>query len=380
MAQRGVGGTPPGGVDLAAEAAHVERRHRLTRRVVAHRGGQGGLGRGTTPVPPPGEQLDDLVVVRHRRRLRDDAARRVAHQHPVQRRRDGVLGRRPPADDLGLGAGDGDVQQAQPLAGLLVGPTAAVVGPVGPTAADVEAAPPLVVVEQRSDRLRDVPVGDRGEVDDGVLEPLAGVDGHQLDRGGVGVEPSGPLGTPPGAALGHLLAQPGQQRHHAEAVALGHLVECLADVAQVGEPAFAADLGQHPAGQTAGVRRLEHRGDPAPAEDLGPGPQPVGHLVGEVVTPPVELGGRVTEEAGQCGGPDPGAAVRLLERLEQGQPLHGGRGGEDAAAPGDHRRHPHASRARRGPRPGRRACSRSPPRRPARSAVLRTSHPRPAAP
>ena len=100
-------------------------------------------------------------------------------------------------DDLRLGAGDGDVEQPQPLARLLVGPAAAVVGPVGTAAPDVEAAPALGVVEPRPLRVADEPVADRGQVDDGVLQPLAGVDGDQLDRGGVGVEPAGPLGSAP---------------------------------------------------------------------------------------------------------------------------------------------------------------------------------------
>ena len=140
----------------------------------------------------------------------------------------------------------GDVQQPQPLAGLLVLPAAAVVGPAGAAAADVEAALPVVVVEQRPGRLRHEPVGHGGEVDDGVLEPLARMDRHQLHGGGVGVEAAGAFGAAAGPALGDLLAQPGQQRDQAVPLGEGHLVERLADVAQVGEPALAADLGQHP--------------------------------------------------------------------------------------------------------------------------------------
>ncbi len=57
------------------------------------------------------------------------------------------------------------------------------------------------------------------------------------------------------------------------------------------------------------------------------------------VAPGVELGGGVAEEAGQRGGAHPGAAVRLLERLQEREPLDGGGGGEHAAAAGDDRGH-----------------------------------------
>ncbi len=95
---------------------------------------------------------------------------------------------------------------------------------------------------------------------------------------------------------------------------------------------------EHPRRQPGGGRGLEHRRDPAGGEQLGPAAQRVGDLVGEVVAAGVELGGGVAEEAGERGRPHPRAAVRLLQRLEQRQPLDGGRGGEDAAAAGDHRR------------------------------------------
>ena len=249
---------------------------------------------------------------------------------------DGVLGRRPPADDLRLGAGQRDVEQPQPLAGLLVGPPAAVLGPVRAAAADVEASSLLGVVEPRADRVADVSVGQGGEVDDGVLQALARMDGDELDGGGVGVEPPGALQPPSRAALGDLLAQPGQQGGQALALGQGHLVERLADVPKVGQAAVAAHLGEHPRGQAALGRGLEDRRHAADGEQLDPGPQRLGDLVGEVVAPFVDLGGRVAEEAGERRGPDPDAAVRLLERLDQRQPLDGGRGREDAAATGDH--------------------------------------------
>ena len=142
-----------------------------------------------------------------------------------------------------------------------------------PPAADVAAAPAVVVVEPRQVGLADVTVGDGGQVDDGVLEALAGVDRHQLDGGGVAVETAGALQPAAGAALGDLLAQPGQQRDQAVPLGERGLVQGLADVPQVGQPPLAADLGQHPRGQPADGRGLHHRGQAAAGEQLQPRPQ-----------------------------------------------------------------------------------------------------------
>ena len=153
------------------------------------------------------------------------------------------------------------------------------------------------------------PVGDGGQVDDGVLQALAGVDRHQLHRGGVGVEPPGALDAAAGPALGDLLAQPGQQRHQAVPLGERDLVQRLADVAQVGEPAVAADLGEHPRGQPGDVGGLEHRGDAAGGEQLDPGAQRLGDVVGQVVAARVELRGGVAEEAGERARPHSAKAV-----------------------------------------------------------------------
>ena len=314
------------------------------------RAGVASSGAGTAAVAPLREERDRVVVGRDLRLVGD--LRRVGrpHQHPVQRRGEGVLGRRPPADDLGLRAGEGDVQQAQPLAGVLLLGPADVVGPPGTAGADVAAAPALVVVEARQVGLGDVAVGDGGQVDDGVLEALARVDRHQLHGGRVAVETAGALEPAAGAALADLLAQPGQQRDQAVPLGQRDLVQGLADVPQVGEPPVAADLGQHPGRQAGDARRLHHGGQAAAAEQLEPRPQRLGDLVGEVVAAGVEVGGGVAEEAGQRGRPHAGAAVRLLERLEQRQPV--------GRRPGSRRRCRHRrsrrGRRRRAARPGRR--------------------------
>ena len=77
---------------------------------------------------------------------------------------------------------------------------------------------------------------------------------------------------------------------------------------------------------------------PRGREELDPRAQGVGDLVGDVVAAGVELGGGVAEEAGERGRAHPGAAVRLLQRLEERQPLDRGRRREDTATAGDHGR------------------------------------------
>ena len=206
-------------------------------------------------------------------------------------------------------------------------------------AADVAAPVAVVVVEERDSGLATgVAVPQGGDVDDGVLQPLAAVHRHQLDGGGVGVEAAGALGRDLELVVGHLGAQPAEQADDAEALLHRDLVQRLADVAKVGEGALAADTGQHPRGEPVDDCALEHRGNAARAQHLGERADRVGQLVGALVPAGVELRGAEPEEGRQGGGPDPVGAVGLLERLEQAQPL--GRGGrvEDRAPGIDHRR------------------------------------------
>ncbi len=82
-------------------------------------------------------------------------------------------------------------------------------------------------------------------------------------------------------------------------------------------------------------------GDAAALDDLDPVAQRLGDLVGEPVAALGEVAGGVADEAGERRGPHARAAVRLLEGLEQREPLDRRGGGEDAAAARDDRRHPH---------------------------------------
>ena len=68
--------------------------------------------------------------------------------------------------------------------------------------------------------------------------------------------------------LGHRLGDPGaqpcRQRGRAELLGRDRGVQQLADVAQIGHPALAIGVGEHPCGQVLGDDdRLEQRRDPA---------------------------------------------------------------------------------------------------------------------
>ena len=243
-----------------------------------------------------------------------------------------VPGRRPPGDHLGLRAGQRDVGQPDVVAGDL-GPPALLVGsvPAAPLAADVEAAG-VVLVEEQQLVVEDVPVEAERQVDEGVLQALAHPHGHDLHRRGVAVEPSGALGRT--AAAGALLAQPVEQRGQPEPLAVRGLVEELGEMGEVGHLALAAAPGQHPLGHPGDLRRLEHRGDPASTQVVGPGPQRLADPVGEVVATGVQAGGGLAEEhRGRRRAHQPGA-VRLLERLEQAQPVLRRLRGEDVEVAG----------------------------------------------
>ena len=193
--------------------------------------------------------------------------RAAAEEHPVQRGVGRVaLGGGVPGDDLRLGPRQGDVEQAQRLAGVLATSGDATAWRWnGARPADVAAAAALVVVEERDLRVAaGVAVPQGREVDDGVLQALAAVDGDQLHGRGVGVEAAGALGGDLELLVGDLLAQPGRAARPGPSRSLGaDPQQRLADVAQVGEGALAADPAEHAGGQSLDGRRLQHGRDAA---------------------------------------------------------------------------------------------------------------------
>ncbi len=341
-----VGRAPPLGVEPAPEAAGGEgrRRLRLARPhgavaavaaldADAARGPFGQLAEGRLGLAVAGRlvAVDGHVAVLV-----------PEEQQPAQRRVPAVPRRRPPHHRLVAGPGEGDVGQAQLLAPPLLDVLAP--RPTLPAAAHVDGPPvtsPFVVVDGRFVGRDPARVPQVGAVDDRELQPLAAVDGHHLHRLGVGLQPAGPvLGVTVFAGLGDALAQPPGQRRHAQLLGRGLGVQELADVAQVGEPALAVDLRQHPPRQALGQGDgLQQRGHPPPAQHACPPVQPGVELLPGGVAGGGDLLRRPAQEHAERGGVRRRGRRRALEGLEQAQPLAGDGGGEDAAGAVDHRRH-----------------------------------------
>ncbi len=308
-------------------------------------------GTGPPRRGPAAEDPDDLVVTRHRGCARHHGIALRPAQQPVQRRGDGVLGRRPPAHHLRLRAGHRDVEQPQPLAGLLVGPA--------PHAARPSRRPRRRVARRRRGsgvRRRRGRAGAPAWARTGRRAPAGRPRGTagpcwrgwspaaprpRRSRGGGCARRRGRRGPRRPARAARPAARPARGAR-AGAVSCSASPMWRRSVRRRSPPTSRSTR----AGQPGRGRRLEHGRHAAAGDQVGPAAQHVGHLVGDVVAAAapsagvaVELGGAATDEAGQRGGAHPGAAVRLLEGLEQAQPLDGRRGGEDAAAAGDHRRH-----------------------------------------
>ena len=98
-----------------------------------------------------------------------------------------------------------------------------------------------------------------GQVDDRELQPLAAVDGEDLHRLGVGLQPPAAfLAVGVFLGFGDPLPQPGGEGRHPQPLGGGGGVEELADVAEVGQVALAARPGQEPGREgLGGVDELE---------------------------------------------------------------------------------------------------------------------------
>ena len=294
---RGFDHRPPGGLPLA------ESRQRL---LVGD-----GLG---------GALVGDLRIARPA----------IAHQ-PRQPAIGLIARGRPPRHHLGLGPGQGDVHQAAVVTRGLAATKCRGLGVLGAAAtADVQ-APDSVVVEQDVVALLHIAVEREGEVDDRELQALAAVHGHHLHRCGVAVEPAVVLGL--AALLLATVAQPVTQRREAEVLAVRRLLKQLCQVGHVGHVPLAAAPGQCPIGHAAQPGRLVHRRHPAVAGVVGPLPDGVRDAVGQRITLIRKLFGGMAEEHRGGDGAHQSGAVRLVERLQQGQPVVAGIGGEDVGIP-----------------------------------------------
>jgi hypothetical protein len=166
-----------------------------------------------------------------------------------------------------------------------------------------------------------------------VLQPLAAVDGEDLDAGGVGLESACLLVRRDGlvAGLGPGGQQPGAQRADtAVLVQLGD-VEQLTDVSDVGEVAFAADGGQQPWGDLPlGEHDPFEPCDAVVGEHDRPAVRQGVEVVEVVVVRVGELGRGPADPAGQGETPDASGVARPLGRLEQPAPVVGRVRGEHA--------------------------------------------------
>ena len=245
-------------------------------------------------------------------------------------------------DDLTRGAGEGDVRQAEVLAGLLgVVQRPPLLVPRGLRPADVEHPPALIVVQaQHVDLVRGPPVPGVRHVHDGELQPFADVHGHDLHGRGVGLEaPAAFVGALDGG-LCEPPAKPPDQGSDAERLLAGRGMQRLTDVPQVGEDALAVGPSQHPGGQPLlGADHLEQRGDATLGEQLAPAAQPRPESVGQLIAGRVDRALGLAEKHRQCCRAQPPAAVRLLDGLQQRQPRAGAGCAEDVGPPGEHRRY-----------------------------------------
>ena len=156
---------------------------------------------------------------------------------------------------------------------------------------------------------------------DGVLQALALVDRRDLDGGGIAVEATNALG----GGVRALGPQPLQQTGQTEGLPPRGLVQRLGEMTQVGQLALTPDPAEHACGEPALLGGLEQRGHATAAQEQGPATQPVGQLVGELLAAGVQLAQGAAEERREGGGPDPSGPLRLLQGLEEAQPLVTGR-------------------------------------------------------
>ena len=359
-----VGGAPPARVEVAVEARGARARAaRLRRRPPTRVAGRAST---RSTLTQPGRVGGERLEARDRRRrpsgvaapVGGDVAVGVAgEEQPAERRVAAVPRARPPHDGLVLRAGQRDVGEAQVLAALLGVVLAPVVRRSRGRRADVDRTRSSSACgswkKTGCGSSRDVArLPQERAVDDRELEALAAVDGQDLDRLGVGLQP------PAALLVARVLARPSAIRCAQPARSARWRRAARSS------PRRAA-AGRRGAGRSAGARRRRVASTRAgrPSSSV---------IVSSSDATPRRAarraqraggGGRSSQAASSaaatCSAVQPrndvsAAGVRArgrgrpLERLEQPQPLARGRGGEHAAGAVDHRRDADARRARRG--------------------------------
>ena len=138
------------------------------------------------------------------------------------------------------------------------------------------------------------------------------MDGEDLHRLGVGLEPPGALLLPVLLFGGRdLLREPAAQRGRAEALGGRGAVQQLREVAQVGQSPLAVDAREDPCREIlADHDRLGQLGDAALAEDPVPAVKPAVHALPLLVAGGGDPLGAPADERRQGGRPAPGTPWR----------------------------------------------------------------------
>ena len=329
----------PRGVDAAVKVPRVQIRTCPVRRQRMHRPRDGLLDDQTARRLPLTEAGHRVVVgdLLRRAPIRHLGLTRPAPtQQPGQPAVRFVVRRCPPRDDLRLRPRHRHVHQAAVVAGILS--TAQHRDGVevrAVAAADVQ-APLIPVMEQHQLSALHIAVERERQIHHRELQTLGHPHRHDLHRGRVVIQPPRAFGC--AAPLLTLLTQPVPQSGKAEVLAVGRLLQQLGHVRQVGHLPLTALPRQHPVAHPAPLRGLEDRGDAALAGMARPLPQRLGDLVRKLVTARCEILGRLAEEHCRRGRAHHARTVRLVERLQQAQPVRGGVGVEDVGVAGVHRR------------------------------------------
>ncbi len=178
----------------------------------------------------------------------------------------------------------------------------------------------------------DVPVEGEGQVDDRELKTLAHPHRHDLNGRRVAVESA--VAFSGITLLGTFGSQPVPQRRKSEAFTMGRLLQQLGQMSQVGHVPLAALPREDTFAHTGQPCGLENRGHAAFPGVVGPLTQRLGDVVGERIALKRQLFGGLAEEQRRGGGAYQPAAVWLIERFEQTQPVLGGPGLEHVGVPG----------------------------------------------
>ena len=165
--------------------------------------------------------------------------------------------------------------------------------------------------------------------------------GQHLHGSGIALEPPAALRRRDALGVDHPFGEPGDQRVQAQGPLDGGPVQGLGQVAQIGQAPLTPARGQQPALEPGpAAEQVEGGGEPGLLEPSTGLPGQRADLVEHPVTRLGQAGRRPSDQGGERGEAHPGSPVRLLERLQEPEPVPGTGRGEDAGAARDDRGHP----------------------------------------